>query len=269
MIVLPEEWKRKWQGSDLWERVFALDGEMFRDKDGRRTFRFEKDGKGYFAKIHRGIGYRRLLKELFRLRLPVIGAENEWLAIQKLQSLGIRTMTLVGYGKQGLNPSKQHSFVITEELARTESLEDFCRDWPASPPDYALKKALIEEVAKITRALHENGMNHRDLYICHFLLDISGGRERIDPSAVRLHLIDLHRVQMRKEVPERWKVKDIAALFFSSMEIGLSQRDLLRFIRAYTGVSPKTALRENRAFWKKVQDRGDAFYREYLRKGDR
>ncbi len=266
MIVLPESWQKAW--SDPWEGVFSLTGEMFRDKDGRKTFRFFKDGRGYFAKIHRGIGYRRLIKELLRFNLPVIGAENEWRAVQRLERLGVPTMTLAGYGKRGRNPARQHSFVITEELAETESLEDFCRDWPTNPPDRALKRALITEVARMTRILHENGLNHRDLYICHFLLDVSMGREKVAPPNIRLHLIDLHRVQIRNRVPARWAIKDLAALYFSSMEIGLTRSDLLRFIRTYTGEdSPGKALRRDSAFWNKVKTRGDAFYREFLRKG--
>jgi hypothetical protein len=35
---------------------------------------------------------------------------------------------------------------------------------------------------------------------------------------------------MRAQVPARWLLKDLAALYFSVMEIGLSQRDLLRFL---------------------------------------
>jgi heptose I phosphotransferase len=36
-------------------------------------------------------------------------------------------MPLAGYGKRGINPAKIQSFVITEELTNTASLEDFCR----------------------------------------------------------------------------------------------------------------------------------------------
>lgn len=266
MIHLPAEWKKMWESENLWEKVFSLTGEEFRNKDGRRTFRFLFAGEPYFAKLHGGVGIRRIVKDLLRLRLPVLGAENEWLAIRRLEELGVLTMALVGYGKTGINPATQRSFVITRELVETESLEDFCQRWKAHPPAPRLKRALITEVARIARTLHENGLNHRDLYICHFLLDVSQGRERLDPSALKLHLIDLHRVQMRPAIPLRWRIKDIASLHFSSMGIGLTVRDRLRFIRVYTGKPLKEALAEPGSFWKTVEKRALSLHREFIRK---
>ena len=81
--------------------------------------------------------------------------------------------------------------------------------------------------------MHANGINHRDFYICHFLLDVSADVYRQSPQALRLSLIDLHRVQLRKRTPSRWVVKDIGGLYFSSMRIGLTRRDLYRFMKVY------------------------------------
>jgi len=226
MIVVPEEWAKRWEGKDIFDMLFALKGKVYRNKEGRRTIRFTINGKNYFGKFHSGIGWKDLLKNLFQFRLPVIGAQNEWTAIRKLEKLGIKTTSLAGYGKRGINPAKMQSFVITEELTDTISLEDFCRDWQKLPPPYVLKKSLITKVAETARILHENGMNHRDLYICHFLLDLSSGIGRDGGKKPDLHLIDLHRVQCRRYTPVRWKAKDIAALYFSSMDIGLTNRDI-------------------------------------------
>jgi heptose I phosphotransferase len=55
-------------------------------------------------------------------------------------------------------------------------------------------------------------------------------------------LIDLHRAQLRKKTPRRWVVKDVAGLYFSVMDIGLTQRDLFRFVKMYTGLSLRRAL---------------------------
>lgn len=267
MIKVPESWVERWQNQDLFEQIFALEGEIYRNKDGRKTLRFALDGKYYFAKLHKGVGWHTIIKYLLQLRLPVLSAENEWKAIQRLENLGIHTMRLVAYGKKGRNPASLHSFVITEELTKTESLENFCRTWPTLKTDYALKRALITEVAKIARKLHGNGMNHRDFYICHFLLDISGGKERIDPSNLTLYLIDLHRVQIRRRVPWRWRVKDIAGLYFSSMDIGLTRYDFLRFIRIYCDKPLKMSIRENKFFWWWVRRRAFSLYRKINEKG--
>jgi heptose I phosphotransferase len=77
----------------------------------------EVAGRGYFVKIHRGVGWAEIVKNLLSLRLPVLGAANEWRAIQRLSELGVDSMHAVAYGLRGRNPGRQHSFIITEELS--------------------------------------------------------------------------------------------------------------------------------------------------------
>ncbi|WP_426415753.1 lipopolysaccharide core heptose(I) kinase RfaP [Aestuariirhabdus sp. LZHN29] len=267
-LYLRDDFAKAWRGTDPFERVESLEGEVFRELEARRTLRFEQGGCSYFAKIHRGVGWWEIIENLLRWRLPVLGAENEWRAIDRLRGLGVDTMTAVAYGKRGVNPAQQHSFIVTEDLVNTLSLEDLCRDWPQRPPPVALKRALIERVAWISRQLHENGINHRDYYICHFLLDISAGPESIDPANLRLSLIDLHRAQLRKRTPARWVEKDLAGLYFSAMEIGLTRRDLLRFIRGYCDTDLRQALSERKALWSRLQRKADKLMARIKRKGD-
>ena len=266
MLVLPKAWIELWNVQDTFDRLFAIDGRVYREQGGRKTLRFSLNGKNYFAKLHYGVGWKRIIKDLLQLRLPVISAQTEWRAIQRLEQLGINTMHLVGYGKKGWNPARLKSFVVTEELANTISLEDFCRNWPTSPPGYSLKRALITEVAKIARTLHEHGVNHRDFYICHFLLDISASVETIAPRHLGLYLIDLHRMQIRRRIPRRWRVKDIGSLYFSSMDIGLTKRDLLRFIGVYLNKPLRKCINEDKLFWWQVKRRAIALYRKDFHK---
>ena len=260
MLVLPNAWIERWHVQDTFDQLFAIDGRVYREQGGRKTLRFTLNGKNYFAKFHHGVGWKRIIKDLLQLRLPVISAQTEWRAIQRLEQLGIKTMHLVGYGKRGRNPARLKSFVITEELANTTSLEDFCRDWPTSPPSYALKRALITEVAKIARTLHEHGINHRDFYICHFLLDISAAQEKIDPNHLNLYLIDLHRMQIRRHIPRRWRVKDIGSLYFSSMDIGLTQRDILRFLGYYFALPWQKVLVQQQDVLHDIEKRAVSLY---------
>ncbi len=269
MIRLPQSWLKRWQGRDPFEEIFALKGTVYREKKGRRTLEFVLGGKHYFAKLHWGTGWLKLISNRIRFRPPELGAENEWRAIRRLEALGIPTTPLVGYGRRGRNPARMRSFVITKALRETISLEEVCEKWPESPPDCTLKRTLIARVADIARTLHENGMNHRDLYICHFLLDISMGLEHIDPRNPILHLIDLHRVQFRHRTPVRWRIKDVAALYFSSMEIGLTRRDLYRFMKRYRNMPLRETLSADKSFWTGVVRRGVAFYEEYQRKDRR
>lgn len=77
--------------------------------------------------------------------------------------------------------------------------------------------------------MHEGGVNHRDCYICHFLLKVPFNGIGLP----KLSIIDLHRAQIRRGVPQRWRNKDITALYYSTMKIGLKGADYLRFIKKY------------------------------------
>ncbi|MDT3736054.1 MAG: lipopolysaccharide core heptose(I) kinase RfaP [Denitratisoma sp.] len=230
-LFLEEPFRTMWAGQDPFLAAAALQGTVLRELEGRRTLRTEVAGRGYYAKLHRGVGWGEIFKNLVTARLPVLGAEHEWRAINRLTELGVDTMKAVAFGRRGSNPAKLESFIVTEELAPTVSLEDFCRDWPSHPPAPALKRALIARVAEMTGKMHRGGVNHRDCYICHFLLHTEPAPS---PERLRLSLIDLHRAQVREgAAPRRWRDKDLAALHFSTLEIGLTARDRLRFLRAY------------------------------------
>lgn len=229
-LVLNEPFASLWSGKDAFSEVEALEGEVYRALEGRRTLRTRVQGRDYFVKIHRGIGWGEIVKNLAQLKKPVLGAAQEWRAIEAVKRAGIPTMTAVAFGERGRNPARQHSFIITEALLPTISLEDYCGDWPKSPPEPVLKRALIRRVAEIVRNMHRAGINHRDCYLAHFLLhtDIE---LRVDQ--VPISVIDLHRTQVRRRVPKRWRNKDLAGLYFSALHIGLTQRDKLRFLEVY------------------------------------
>lgn len=229
-LVLAEPFASLWSGKDAFEAVEALEGQVYRALEGRRTLRTQVQGQGFFVKIHRGIGWGEIVKNLLQLKKPVLGAAQEWRAIDAVTRAGIPTMTAVAFGERGYNPARQHSFIITAALEPTVSLEDFCADWPRTPPEPALKWAMIRRVAEIVRDMHRAGINHRDCYLAHFLLHTDSQPR---PEHVPISVIDLHRAQVRKRVPARWRNKDLAGLYFSALNIGLTQRDKLRFLRVY------------------------------------
>ncbi len=171
-LVIDEPFRSLWAGHDPFVAVEALAGEVFRELEARRTLRTEVAGRGYFVKIHRGIGCWEILKNVLSLRLPVLGAQSEWRAIQRLRALGVDSMRAVAFGRRGHNPARQRSFIITEELSPTVSLEDYALDWDSHPPPVRLKRALITSVAEAARKMHQGGVNHRDFYLCHFLLHL-------------------------------------------------------------------------------------------------
>ncbi|MGZ9708353.1 lipopolysaccharide core heptose(I) kinase RfaP [Pseudomonas sp. GNP013] len=264
-LMLAEPFKTLWAGRDAFAEVERLEGEVYRELEARRTLRTEVAGRGYFVKIHRGIGWGEIVKNLVTVKLPVLGAGQEWLAIQRLQEVGVPTMTAVAYGERGSNPADQHSFIITEELAPTISLEDFSIDWVRQPPEPRLKRALIAEVARMTGTMHRGGVNHRDCYICHFLLHTD---TPVTAEHFKLSVIDLHRAQTRARISHRWRNKDLAALYFSALDIGLTRRDKLRFLKGYFQQPLRRILAEESALLQWLQGKADKLYARKQRYGD-
>lgn len=233
--------------------VNRFQGEFYRCIDNRQTLRLVRDGQAFFVKRHQGIGWHEILKNLCFGRLPILGARAEFLAIRRLEQLHISTMPIAAFGERGWNPANQQSFLITGALEPTISLEDYCLRWTQTPPTPVLKWHLINQVAHIAKTIHNHGLNHRDFYICHLLLHLDQF-DPTNPETSRLSLIDLHRMQQRRKVPQRWLVKDLAGLNFSTAHIGLNARDRLRFLKAYTGL-PLKDIDLNSPFYQKIARR--------------
>lgn len=230
MIILKPPFSEAWKNKDPFEEVEKISGNVLRSVKTRRTLRFDFEGKSYYLKLHHGTTYGEVFKNLLTGKLPVLGADREWRAIHDLAKIGVDTMKGVAFGQKGTNPVKRTSFIITEDLSPTISLEDYCRNWATNPPNVSIKRMLIERVAEMVRKMHSIGINHRDCYICHFLLHLPFNSEK---DKLKLSIIDLHRAQFRSEVPLRWRNKDLIGLYYSCLNIGLSDTDYYRFLRIY------------------------------------
>ncbi|GAB5452142.1 MAG: lipopolysaccharide core heptose(I) kinase RfaP [Halioglobus sp.] len=243
---------------DICRRAPAAD--VYREKEGRITVRVQFGHGEYFVKLHRGIGWAEIAGNLLRGRLPVLGAGDEYRALRTLQRTEVSTPRIAAYAQLGGNPARRRSVIVTDSLVDTQSLEDFCVGWRQSPPGPLAKMQLIRAVAELARALHGAGVNHRDFYLCHIHL-----RQPAAPAArPDLVLIDLHRAQVRHRVPGRWRVKDLAGLYFSAMDLDLGPRDLLRFLRHYTPGGLRAALGQQ-TLWRSVERRARAMHRRAAR----
>lgn len=253
-IELPEG-IRSFFGKNAFADIMRLQGDVYRDVPGRRTMRVDLGNGSYFVKQHFGVGWAEIFKSFLSLKKPIIGAITEVNAIQKLDAIGIATTLLVGYGVKGDNPATQQSFLITKDLGEITSLEDLCADWKTNPPDAHFKRRLVIAVADLARKLHQNGLTHRDFYICHLCLDV----QALKQDQIKIYLIDLHRMLIHSRASIGDSMKDIAALYFSCMDAGLTTRDYLRFKHYYAkdfdGVSS--------SFWQNVLARGNKLYTKF------
>ncbi|MCE3237174.1 MAG: lipopolysaccharide core heptose(I) kinase RfaP [Gammaproteobacteria bacterium] len=237
-------------------------GIIYRKVKNRETKAIIYQGKSYFVKVHEGVGWKEIFKNLLRGRLPVLGATLEWEAILRCQQAKILTTPLVGYGKWGIL-NKQCSFILTRDLKETLSLETLGQAWEVNPPLFTVKRQIIRELAKTARLFHQQKLIHRDFYLCHFLVPQAVlSAEKLLPT-LPIYIIDLHRAKIKRFFRTTLLVKDLGGLLFSSLDFSLGNRDYLYFIKHYERSNLKEALKKY-AFWNKVINRAKRlYYREH------
>lgn len=253
-LEISQEVAGYFKSDNIFQEIMLLQGKAFRDVPGRKTIQVRLGENSYFIKQHFGVGWREIFKNLLTFKLPILGAKTEKLAIEKLDSIGIATTPLVAYGQRGCNPGRLQSFLITKDLGNIISLEDLCASWKANPPLPGFKRRLVIAVAKLARTLHINGLNHRDFYMCHLCLD----SDALNKNQIKLYLIDLHRMLIHKKPSNYDNMKDIAALYFSSLDMGFTARDYLRFKHYYS----QDAL-IGKSFWQQVLGRANKLYAKF------
>lgn len=253
-VILRDELIGCWKEKPVFDLVQQIDGKVARELPDRQTRRFELNGHVYYRKWHSGVGWLEIVKNLICLRLPVLGARNEWNALDKMRALGIPGLVPVAFGERGRNPATRQSFIVTRELANVIQLDHFFEQRDVQP---AIKRALIARVATIARDLHAAGINHRDFYLCHFMLYEAS----LTAAVQEITLVDLHRAQLRMQVPERWRVKDLGGLLFSSLNLGFSQRDYLRFLSAYFATDLRRILHDHASLLRKIKQRARNTYK--------
>ena len=253
-LYIRDDFKQGLQVEPNFNNLMSITGEVFREAPGRRTVLHKQGDRGFFLKTHTGVGWQEIMKNLLYFRLPVLGAMNEWHGVHHLQRLGIDTLRIAGYGTTQGNPATRRSFIVTDEIANSISLEDFCARWKNNPPkskeEIRFKRWLIIRLAQISRDMHNSGANHRDFYLCHFLLQRSNHCESLSIEHSNLFLIDLHRMQIRRRTPTRWAVKDISGLRYSSLDLELSKKDIFRFMRIYRSKPLRQILGKENMFWR-------------------
>jgi heptose I phosphotransferase len=250
-LYIVDELEKQMVDGDKFCIIMSMNGQSFRKVKSRNTIKVELYSQSYFIKQHFGVGWAEIIKNLLSFKKPIISAKTEWQAIQKLDEIGIATTPLVAYGERGLNPAKRQSFVLTKDLGDITSLETLCAQWSEQPPNIDFKRKLILATAQLAKTLHDNGMNHRDFYICHICID----NQKLSKGELFLYLIDLHRVGIRHKILASDQMKDLAGLYFSAMHIGLSQLDFYRFLKAYTGQRLSALSKQDWAFWQQVHKR--------------
>jgi hypothetical protein len=151
----------------------------------------------------------------------------------KLPQAGINTPKTVCYGEQWGIFFEKRSFSITEKIPNAESLErrlPDCFNAPTTVENLKLRRDFIAQLAAFVKKFHQTKYRHRDLYFSH--------------------LIDLARVFKPRLFAERFRIKDIAQVYYSAPGRYFSKTDRLRFYHGLTGRTNLTG--KDKTFIRKV-----------------
>jgi heptose I phosphotransferase len=210
-----------------------------------------------FLKRHERPRVTELVKPLFRLTRPIIGARNEWEAILRFHQIGIATMIPVALGE-----SAGRSFLITEGIADCQKLTAWM-----DANKHALHNGQLEVLRRLTagvadaaRTMHAAGMHHQDFYLTHLM--VAENLAAKNGSAIAVHMLDLGRAQFRPRLAQRWIVKDLGQLNYSAAGVPASER--LRFLSRYLGRKPT---RDDRALIGRILRKSQSIARHSRKNG--
>ena len=239
-------------GGDVFAALSTLQGEVYRASARRRTSRVVVARRAYFVKVHFGVGWREIAKNLLSGKRAALGARQEFEASRRLRACEVPVPGVAAFVERGVNPARRRSFVVCDALDGFTSLEEVGNGWLESPPEVRLKRALVIAVGRLTAAMHAAGVCHRDYYACHLMANTG----RLGRGEVELAVIDLHRARVNRRVSTRARVRDLGALLYSTATMPITDRDRLRFVAAYAGQSSNRELRRP-GFWRAVARRAE------------
>ena len=134
-------------------------------------------------------------------------AQDEVAGHEHLVHYDIPTANLVAWGAV----ADGRSFVIFEDLAGFTPADKLIE----AGADFAQLSPIM---ADITARMHQAGLHHRDLYLCHFMVKTAGPQidiRVIDPARVRRLPSFFNR--------GRWVVKDLAQFWYSTLKLPITQ----------------------------------------------
>ncbi|MGD0461400.1 MAG: lipopolysaccharide kinase InaA family protein [Tepidisphaeraceae bacterium] len=199
--------------AEPYRRIFSQIGfsaEMIFTEPAIKPWRRLKDRENCTWEIPASPGVIRL--HVKRFPSKAASAREEAEGYRMLHERGIPAAAVAAWGI--LDDGR--SFIATEDLAGF------------TPADKLVESGLsfdrlLIPTADLSALLHNAGLHHRDLYLCHFLARC----EKDQP--VDLRLIDAARVRPLPGLlaHRRWIVKDLAQFWYSTTELAItdSQRD--------------------------------------------
>ncbi|WP_285258700.1 lipopolysaccharide kinase InaA family protein [Halopseudomonas bauzanensis] len=145
--------------------VFALQGERITSDDISEVHKLCAEGRCYYIKryVAAGKNLRRLIGR------PRIRAE--WENLLKFARWGIPTVPVVAYGMERNGLGFGRGALITLGIDGTDDLAQLARRNDARLRDRHWLAAMMTQVARATRTMHDHGFAHNDLKWRNILVD--------------------------------------------------------------------------------------------------
>jgi Lipopolysaccharide kinase (Kdo/WaaP) family len=244
----------------------------FHAKQGRSTGRWVLESEGRTLAVYLKRHYRLPWWQGLLATLWPGGdwspAFQEYHHLQWARAQGLPVPRVVAAGEYLRPLAKLQSFLAIEELTGMLALHQAIplaacqmevnefRRW---------KVGLVQEMARLTRFLHDRRYFHKDLYLCHFYIPRADTSAGCAPSWLgRVHMIDFHRLGRHPWTWPWWRLKDLAQLLFSSDLAGVTVRDRLLFWRFYLAPDGRRSAPRLSWFVRRKADR----YRRHNEKKD-
>lgn len=247
------EYAEAFRGAQLTtiEAVFDFQGDANLVKENlarhRTRIKFTLPGTlaAFFLKRYNRVPIMYQLKNWLCHRKIASSAAFDYLPASQLAQHGIPTPKTIAYGYEWCGLFEKRSFMVMSAI-EGHSLEEqlpACFDDAKSEESYRLRCRFIDKLADFVRAFHDTGFRHRDLYLCHIFVTCED----------KFHLIDLHRAFKPGLLSERYRLKDLTQLHYSSHGRVISQPDRLRFYLRYRGKTKLDA--SDRRFLRKIKSK--------------
>jgi len=217
--------------------TFEQGSELHKPGLGRRfRMRFETilAGRRIWLYLKR-VRHPKISDQIDRLLCGTVRHSLAWHERYMIKLLGqnrIPAPGVVGYAEKMLLSYEVAGALITQGLIG-QSLEKYVPKHFSRTPDreeLGRRRDWIRRLAYLIRRFHHAGFCHRDLYLAHIFIAFKKNGDPI------FFMIDLARVFKMNWRKERWIVKDLGALNYSSPQKTISYTDRMRFFKVYLGV---------------------------------
>ncbi len=225
-------------GLDNLDAVFAWSAGQRMDKPGleswRQRWRIELPGGHGYGYLKRFVHppLRRQMQRWLNGAGRWSTAGIEWRNARQLADASIAAAEPIAFGQEMTGAWERRSFILLGEVAG-QSLERWLPAYlppPMQDPRGQARRKRLDRLARFVARFHGEGFVHRDLYLSHIFIDAA---DADDAGEEEFRLIDLQRVFRPRWRKRRWKVKDLAALNFSTPPERVSERERMRFLCRY------------------------------------